>query len=774
MAKNPLVKRANELHDYTVDEIMELKRCSKDPIYFIRTYCQIQHAVQGAIPFALRPYQERIINAFAGNRLVIALAPRQIGKALPLDTEIPTPSGMTTMGELKVGDYVLSRIGKPTRVVAVSDTWQQRPTYRIAFNTGETIIADENHDWNITVSPVDHAGTITVSSKEMYERWTNPNSPTPYMGVPVADSLDLPAIKFETTPYQYGKQVAEGTIESELDVRYLRSSSKQLTELMISILEHADTYSDDRTRRVYLKNANAAQFAADMFHANGLTAIIRTLPPEEQFDDNTHEVFFSGREQRAIVSITPGPSVATRCIEVDAKDHLFLITKSMIPTHNSWLAGAFLLWKAAFSQDMTILIASNKNDNAMEMISRVRFMYERLPHWLKPGISADGWNKHSVGFDNSSRIISQATTENTGRGLSISALFLDEFAFVRDTIAEEFWTSVSPTLATGGSCIICSTPNGDTNRFAQLWRGANIPSPENPEVGINGFAPVTVKWDEPPGRDQAFKDQETAKIGETRWLQEYECEFISSDPLLIDTVVLANLTSVVERVVPLKKSAELVIFKQPSAGNTYLIGVDPATGSGSDYTVMDVFEFPSMIQAAQFRSNTTSSPLAYQILKRLIAEYEKYGSQVFYTIESNGVGEGILSQYEADATPPEAAVLVTQGDNPKRLGMYTTGRSKIKACMTLKDLVERGGLTLNSIVTLTELKNYIRRGGSYAAKVSATDDTISALLLVIRMLTEVASYDQQAHDMLYSAGGYLDEAGKLEFDYSEEGVIDFI
>jgi hypothetical protein len=91
----------------------------------------------------------------------------------------------------------------------------------------------------------------------------------------------------------------------------------------------------------------------------------------------------------------------------------------------------------------------------------------------------------------------------------------DEFAFVRPGIQEEFWTSISPTLATGGSCIIASTPNGDSNLFAQLWRSA--------ELGISDFKSTWVKWDEPPGRDESFKRAEIAKIGEDKWQQEYEC-----------------------------------------------------------------------------------------------------------------------------------------------------------------------------------------------------------------------------------------------------------
>jgi hypothetical protein len=210
------------------------------------------------------------------------------------------------------------------------------------------------------------------------------------------------------------------------------------------------------------------------------------------------------------------------------KDNRQVIVLSARQTGKSISSAAYLLWFACFHFDKTILIASNKNDNAMEMIHRIRFMYERLPHWLKPGITEDGWNKHSVGFDNGSRIISQATSETTGRGMSISLLFLDEFAFVRETIQEEFWTSVAPTLATGGSCIITSTPNGDTNRFAQLWRGACV------KANDNGFVPIEVKWNEPPGRDEKFKQKEMAKIGETRWKQEYECCSINTKVEIMD------------------------------------------------------------------------------------------------------------------------------------------------------------------------------------------------------------------------------------------------
>lgn len=344
----------------------------------------------------------------------------------------------------------------------------------------------------------------------------------------------------------------------------------------------------------------------------------------------------------------------------------------------------------------------------------------------------------------------------------------DEFAFVRDNIAEEFWTSVSPTLATGGACIICSTPNGDTNRFAQLWHGANL--------DINGFKPIAVKWNEPPGRDEEFKRREIAKIGTIRWEQEYEVQFISNDPLLVDTLVLANLTTEVENIKPIGVLEDIKFFKHPQAGATYLIGMDVATGSGSDFTTLEVFEFPSLDQIAEFRSNTTSSVICYNMLKKLIRVLEKADSTVYYSVENNGVGEAIIALIEADEDPPETAEFISESGQ-KRLGMTTTGKSKVRTCMILKEMVERRQIGIKSRMLIEELKHYVRTGGSYAAKPGRTDDLIAGLLIAIRILGELSSFDQTAYDKLYSHSFMDNEAGGYDIneyddsDHSPDFVI---
>ena len=443
----------------------------------------------------------------------------------------------------------------------------------------------------------------------------------------------------------------------------------------------------------------------------------------------------------------------------------YTVVLSARQTGKSTVAAAFVLWYAMFQFDRTVLVASRANDHAMEMVQRIRFAYENLPHWIKPGVLDDGWNKHNIGFDNGSRIISQATSENTGRGYSISLLYLDEFAFVPPNIQDEFWTSIAPTLSTGGACIMTSTPNGDMDIFAEIWRGA--------QVKKNDFFPIRVRWDQPPGRDDEFKKKEIGKLGERKWMQEYECQFLSSEALLISSIFLARITPEIEKIKPVNVIKDVVFFKEVVPGLTYLVGVDPATGTGEDYSVITVYEFPSLIQVAEYRSNSMSTNDMYGILKNILLYLEKMNTTVYFSVENNGVGEGIISLYEADEYPPDNAEFVSEEGKNKR-GMTTTSKTKMKACVNFKEMLERGNLKIQSRVLLAELKAYVRNKGAYAAQPGSTDDCVSASLIVCRLLEEIASYDQSAFDKLYTGEfdqwGAEDYDGYGDYDVNDEGL----
>ena len=199
---------------------------------------------------------------------------------------------------------------------------------------------------------------------------------------------------------------------------------------------------------------------------------------------------------------------------------------SLMPrqTGKSTTAAGYLLWYAMFVRDATILVAAHKHTGAQEIMQRIRYAYEMCPDHIRAG--ATKYNQGSLDFDNGSRILSATTTPTTGRGMSLSLLYADEFAFVRPSIAKEFWTSISPTLATGGKCIITSTPNSDDDQFALLWKGANKCEDEfgNPtELGQNGFKAYRSKWQEHPDRDEAWAEAQKAQLGIDRFRREMEC-----------------------------------------------------------------------------------------------------------------------------------------------------------------------------------------------------------------------------------------------------------
>jgi hypothetical protein len=192
---------------------------------------------------------------------------------------------------------------------------------------------------------------------------------------------------------------------------------------------------------------------------------------------------------------------------------------------------AYAYWFACFNKDKNVLVASNKQKGASDIMNRIKFMYESTPDFLRPGVPY--YNRGSIEFDNGSKIWSEATTENTGRGRSVALFICDELAHVNTRIQQEMWSSILPTLSTGGSCVIMSTPNGDSDLYADLWRGA--------ESGVNGFVPVFVPIDEIPDRDKAWQDMMEQKVGELKFRQEYLC-------LDFDTLITVRINKEVKQI----------------------------------------------------------------------------------------------------------------------------------------------------------------------------------------------------------------------------------
>ena len=424
--------------------------------------------------------------------------------------------------------------------------------------------------------------------------------------------------------------------------------------------------------------------------------------------------------------------------------HGFRFSISMMPrqTGKSTSAAGYLLWYAMFVPDSTILIAAHKYTGSQEIMQRVRYAYESVPDHIRAGVTS--YNKGSIDFDNGSRIVSATTTENTGRGMSISLLYADEFAFVRPTIATEFWTSISPTLSTGGKAIITSTPNSDEDQFALLWKGANrcVDEYGNPtKVGINGFKAYRSFWNEHPDRDEAWASQQRAALGVDRFRREMDCEFLIADETLIAPAKLIDL----EGHDPLYKTGEVRWYKQPEPGRIYVVALDPSLGTGGDPAAIQVFEANTTEQVAEWRHNRTDIPTQIRIfvdIIRAINEKTRDTMSIYYSVENNAIGEAALISINEFGEENIPGYFLSDSGRFRK-GFTTSNKSKLSACAKLKHLIESNRMRLNSAVLISELKNFVASGTSYAAKAGETDDLVMATVLVVRMLQQLQSYHSE-------------------------------
>lgn len=423
----------------------------------------------------------------------------------------------------------------------------------------------------------------------------------------------------------------------------------------------------------------------------------------------------------------------------------------------STTAAGYLLWYGMFVPDQTILIAAHKYSGAQEIMHRIRYAYEMCPDYIRCGVVS--YNKGSIEFDNGSRIIAQATTENTGRGLSISLLYADEFAFVRPTIAKEFWTSISPTLATGGKAIITSTPNLDDDQFALIWQGANktIDSYGNEtDVGINGFRAYKAIWDQHPDRDDKWAGEERGRVGEERFLREHECEFVAFDETLVDSVKLSHYKGRE----PLKRTGQIRWYDEIKKDATYVLGLDPAMGTGGDNAAIEVWSLPEMRQVAEWQHNKTDIrgqvKTLYDMLSIIREEMAELGNkspEIYWSVENNSLGEAaliVIEEMDEDKFPGEFLHEPKKRGSSRsiRKGFTTTYKTKITACMKMKAWMESDKMEPLSKNLIREFKTFVAKGKSYEAKLGETDDLVSATLLCVRQIQVISRFDEQYEALL--------------------------
>lgn len=430
IGNNPGLKKAYQPIEYTPEMTSEFLLCMKDPIHFIKNWVKIQHPVKGEIPFLLYPYQEEMVRAFADNRLVVTLMSRQSGKSIDLDTPILTPKGFVRNGDLKVGDVIYGKDGKETTVTFISEQRNDMRQYELTFDNGQSIKACEYHRWvfnSLNYTNVEGSTQEMIDQFDQLDQiWIDINNPVNFNYVEVDDpySVGLDILNTNLIPdcYIYNSidvrlSLLQGIMDSHGNVVLggnceLSLNSEELIDRIRLVLS---TLGIKTTKTIELNQPKLTFVVptskCELFRIPAKLTMQR-LMCDEHIDNE--RIYLKSYNELV------DDKVMMQCLTVDNDDHMFLCSETLIPTHNTQTAACYLLWRGIFNEDQTILIASNKNSNAKEIIQRIQYVYERLPDWIKPGLIS--YTKHSLEFDNGTRILSQATTENTGRGLSISCV----------------------------------------------------------------------------------------------------------------------------------------------------------------------------------------------------------------------------------------------------------------------------------------------------------------------------------------------------------------
>lgn len=457
----------------------------------------------------------------------------------------------------------------------------------------------------------------------------------------------------------------------------------------------------------------------------------------------------------------------------------FVIAKLPRQSGKSTTIVSYILHYVLFNQSMNVAILANKQSTAREILYRLKLAYEYLPKWIQQGIIE--WNKGSIELENGSKIIASSTSASAIRGGSFNMIFLDEFAHVPQNIAEEFFSSVYPTITSGQTTkvLMVSTPNG-LNMYYDFWVGATRPEGDTLK---NEYIPIEVHWSQVPMfpggplRDEKWKQDTIRNSSEEQFLSEFECDFVGSSATLISTSVLKRLFPKT----PLKKNLDgFWTYEKPEEDHTYFIVVDVARGQAKDYsafTVIDATEMPYKIVAKFY--NNTIPPLVFPTI---IDSVSKQYNNAWILVEINDIGGQVADilhyDYENEyllsvSSLGRSGQVLSAGFSGKgktSLGVKTTIPIKRIGCSVLKSLIEENKLIIEDEDIIKELTSFISRRNSYEADDGHHDDLVMTLVLFSWMTRQAYFKELTAVDV--RKGIYKDKLEEIEESYTPFGFID--
>ena len=411
----------------------------------------------------------------------------------------------------------------------------------------------------------------------------------------------------------------------------------------------------------------------------------------------------------------------------------------------STLSGGYSLWLMTFHKDKNILCIATKQETAKNMVTKVKFMYENLPSWLK--VDAPENNKLTLRLANGSQIKATSASSDAGRSEAVSLLLIDEAAFI-DNIGE-IWASAQQTLATGGGCIALSTPYGTGNWFHQTWTRA--------EAAENQFLPIKLPWYVHPERDDAWRKQQDELLGDPRMAaQECDCDFSTSG----DIVFYPELIDFYEKTYvkdPMEKRGtdqNLWVWESADYSRNYMVVADVSRGDGKDYSACHVIDTETNVQVAEYKGQLGTKEYGH-LLVGLATEY----NEAMLVIENANIGwatiqvvidRGYANLYYSQKSESSnvSSYFDKYQDHSKMVAGFTmSSRTRPMVIGKFQEYIGDKGVTIQSKRLIEEMKTFIWRNGRPEAQSGYNDDLVMAFSMAMYVRDTALKFRQRGIDL---------------------------
>ena len=446
-------------------------------------------------------------------------------------------------------------------------------------------------------------------------------------------------------------------------------------------------------------------------------------------------------------------------------DNRFTICKLPRQSGKSTIIVSYLLHYVLFNDNVNVAILANKSSTARDLLGRLQLAYEYLPKWMQQGVL--NWNKGSLELENGSRIVAASTSSSAVRGSTFNIIFLDEFAYVPNNIAEEFFSSVYPTISSGKSSkvMIVSTPHG-MNMFYKMWMDAVNKK--------STFVPLEVHWSAVPGRDEKWKEETIKNTSESQFQTEFECEFLGS----VDTLIAATKIKTMPVATP-KRSGGLDVYEMPKPKHIYTMTVDVSRGLSNDYSafvVIDCTSAPYKV-VAKYRDNEIKPLVFPSILDKIAKHY----NNAFVLIEINDLGQQVADNMQFELEYDNMMMVTQRGRSGQVLGGGFSGRgnqlglrmtkgTKRIGTSNLKSLIEGDKLIIQDFDIISELSTFISKGKSFEAESGATDDLVMCLVIFSWLANQ--RYFKELTNVDVRGQMFTEQQNAIEADMAPFGFID--